>query len=150
MSAGMELRKAREGAAQASGRRPVAGLLAAAGILGPILFTMAFIVQAFFRPGYSHVAEPVSALTAGPTGWVQQVNFIVFGPLMLAFAVGLHLAMRATRWGMVGPALLVLSGIGLVLAGVFPARDATGAFSVGPEHLVAALTTFLGAGPGSW
>jgi hypothetical protein len=32
-----------------------------------------------FRPGYSHLSEPVSALAAGPNGWVQDVNFFVFG-----------------------------------------------------------------------
>jgi hypothetical membrane protein len=143
-----ELRQVGEGAAPAPRRAPAAGLLAWAGILGPILFTVAFIVQGLFRPGYSHLAEPVSALTAGPTGWVQQVNFMVFGPLMIAYAIGLHLGLRPARWGVVGPALLVLSGLGLVLAGVFPARDASGAFSVGPGHAVAAVTTFLSAGVG--
>jgi hypothetical membrane protein len=42
----------------------------------------------------------------------------------------------------------VLSGVGLVLAGVFPARDASGAFSVGPGLVVAAVTSFLSAGVG--
>ncbi len=122
--------------------------LAIGGIVGPILFTGAFIVQGLFRPGYSHLAEPVSALAAGPNGWVQDVNFFVFGPLMVAFAVGLHLGVRPTRFGVIGPAFLVLSGIGLVVAGAFPARDANGAFSVGPGHLSGALMAFLGAGAG--
>lgn len=67
---------------------------------------------------------------------------------MMAFAVGLHLGLRPVRWGVVGPALLVMSGVGLVLAGLFPARDTSGAFSVGPGHLVGALTAFLSAGTG--
>jgi hypothetical membrane protein len=148
MRTGAEPQQVGKGAAQAPARPPIAGLLAWAGILGPILFTVAFIVQGLFRPGESHLAEPVSALTAGPTGWVQQVNFMVFGPLMIAYAIGLHLGLRRARWGLVGPALLVLSGVGLVLAGVFPARDASGAFSVGPGHAVAAVTSFLSAGVG--
>jgi hypothetical protein len=47
---------------------------------------------------------------------VQQVNFVVFGLLTIAFAVGLHLGLRPTRWGVVGPSLLVLSGMALVWA----------------------------------
>jgi hypothetical membrane protein len=148
MRAGVRLRQLGEGVAQARARPPVAGLLAWAGILGPVLFTVAFIVHGLFCPGYSHLAEPVSALTAGSTGWVQQVNFMVFGPLMIAYAIGLHLGLRPARWGVVGPALLVLSGVGLVLAGVFPARDASGAFSVGAGHAMAAVTSFLSAGVG--
>jgi len=143
---GVDVGQVREGAAE--GRRRVAGVLAAAGIVGPILFTAAFIVQGLFRPTYSHMAEPVSALAAGPNGWVQDVNFLVFGPLMIAYAVGLHLGVRPTRLGLVGPALLVLSGAGLMLAGVFPARDASGAFSFAPGHVVAAFMSFLGAGAG--
>jgi hypothetical membrane protein len=123
-------------------------ILAAAGIVGPILFTVAFIVQGLFRPTYSHMAEPVSALAAGPNGWVQDVNFLVFGPLMIAYAVGLHMGLGPTRFGLFGPALLLLSGVGLILAGVFPARDDSGAFSVGPGHLVAAFMSFVGAGAG--
>ncbi|MGH2557079.1 MAG: DUF998 domain-containing protein, partial [Actinomycetota bacterium] len=79
MSTGVELRRAAGEAGQSSGRNRLTFLLAVAGILGPILFTVAFIVQALFRPGYSHIAEPVSALAAGPNGWIQNANFLVFG-----------------------------------------------------------------------
>lgn len=44
-------------------RLPQAQFLAA-GIAAPVIFTTTFIVQAAFRPGYSHVADPVSALAA--------------------------------------------------------------------------------------
>jgi hypothetical membrane protein len=70
-----------------------------------------FFVQGLFRlEEYDPVAEVVSALEAGPGGWVQQVNFMVFGLLTIAFVVGL----RPTRWGFIGPSLLVLSGMALV------------------------------------
>lgn len=129
-------------------RLSLAGALGTAGIVGPILFTIAFIVQGFLRPGYSHLADPVSALAAGPDGWVQDLNFFVFGPLIVMFAIGLHLGVRTSRFGSVGPALLVSSGVGLVVAGAFPARDAAGAFSVEPGHLAGAFVAFLGAGAG--
>lgn len=129
--------------------RGVGWLPAWAGIVGPILFTVAFIVQALFSPGYSHVAEPVSALAAGPNGWIQNANFLLFGVLMIAFAVGLHEGMRPTPRGVVGPALLGLSGVGLILAGVFPwALDASGDYVVSPGHIVGAYTAFLPAGLG--
>ena len=57
--------------------------------------------------------------------------------------------MRPSRWGVVGPAFLVLSGIGLVWAGLFPATDAAGAFREDRVlHIVAFPMTFLGAGIG--
>jgi hypothetical membrane protein len=146
---GVEVRQPESGIAQARGRFSVARVLAIGGIVGPILFTAAFILQALFRAGYSHVAEPVSALAAGPNGWLQNVNFFVLGPLMVAYAVGLHLGVRSSRFGLLGPALLAVSGLGLVVAGAFPgARDASGAFSVGPGHVIGASMAFLGAGAG--
>lgn len=111
-----------------------------AGILGPILFTVCFLSQELARRGeFDPVAEPVSALEAGPNGWVQRVNFVVLGLLTLVHAVGLH------RWfGWAGPALLGLSGIGNVLAAVFPLReDASGAVYDPGGHAVAGVVFFL-------
>ena len=104
-----------QGAVRVSERRSVIAAGAVAGIVGPILFTVTFFVQGLFRlEEYDPVAEVVSALEAGPGGWVQQVNFMVFGLLTIAFVVGLHLGLRPTRWGFIGPSLLVLSGMALV------------------------------------
>jgi Protein of unknown function (DUF998) len=95
--------------------------LAWAGILGPALFTAAFLAQeAFRRDECDPLAEPVSALEAGPNGWIQQVNFVVFGLLTIAFALGLHGSVRRTRAGIAGPAFLLASGVGLLLAAVLP------------------------------
>ena len=55
---------------------------------------------------------------------------------MIAFAVGLQLGVRPTRWAVLGPGLLVLSGIGPLWAGLAGPR---------PAHF---LLTFLGAATG--
>ena len=123
--------------------------LALAGIVAPCLFTVLVVVQAAIQPDYSHVHMPISALAAWPAGWVQNLNFYVFGTLTIAFAVGLHLGLRPTREGVVGPAVLVMSGVGAVLAGVFPMLRGTDGAVVEPiGHAVAAIMTFLGAGIG--
>ncbi len=129
----------------AGDRRSVPAVLAVAGIVGPILFTVAFVVQGLFRlDEYSPVAEPVSALEAGPGGWVQQVNFVFFGLLMIAFAVGLHLGVRPARAGWVGPTILALSGLALLWAAVFPLRENAAGVTLPPGlHLVGGLTYFL-------
>ncbi|MGP3920629.1 DUF998 domain-containing protein [Nonomuraea sp. 10N515B] len=65
--------------------------LAIAGIVGPVLFTVGVLVQQFYRrDAYDPNAQMVSDLTASPFGWVQQVNFIVTGMLVIAFAAGLQ------------------------------------------------------------
>jgi hypothetical membrane protein len=132
-----------------SDRRPAAGLLrnappAWAGIVGPLLFTGAFLAQEALRRGeFDPVSEPVSALEAGPNGWLQQVNFVVFGLLTILFAVGLQRAVSPSRRGIAGPALLTVSGIGLLLAAAFPLReDASGNFYDPGGHAVAGIMFF--------
>ena len=123
--------------------------LAAAGIAGPLIFVMVAVVHSLLRSDHSLVALPISALATGPSGWVQDVNFLICGVLFLAYPIGLHLGVRQTRWGVVGPALLVLSGAGLVLAGVFPAVDASGNLTYDSlGHTVASFIAFLGTGGG--
>jgi Protein of unknown function (DUF998) len=139
-----------QGAVRVSERRSAIAVGALAGIVGPILFTITFFVQGLFRlEEYDPVAEVVSALEAGPGGWVQQANFVVFGLLTIAFAVGLHLGLRPTRWGAIGPSLLVLSGMALVWAAAFPLReDAAGATYDPGLHIVGGMTFFLSSALG--
>src|SRR5215208_4891742 len=122
----MEVRKVTEGATHAlDRRRSVIAILAAAGIAGPLLFTVVAIVHSLLREDHSLVALPIRALVVGQSGWVQDVNFVICGVLFLAYPIGLHLEVRKMRRGVVGPALLVVSGAGLVLAGIFPAVAAS-------------------------
>jgi hypothetical membrane protein len=146
----MEVRTVTEGAAHAlERRRSVIATLAAAGIAGPLIFAMVAVVHSLLRSDHSLVALPISALATGPSGWVQDVNFVITGVLFLAYPIGLHLEVRQTRGGVVGPALLVVSGAGLVLAGVFPAVDASGNLTYDSlGHTVASFMAFLGTGGG--
>jgi len=149
-SGSMDVPQMGEGAAHVPQRRPGITALAAAGIIGPILFTVAFVVQGLFRlDEYNPVAETVSALEAGSGGWVQQVNFVVFGLLTIAFAVGLQLEVRPARLGWVGPTILVLSGLALLWAAVFPIREDASGVTLPPGlHLVGGFTYFSSAAVG--
>lgn len=118
-----------------------------AGMLGPVLFTVTFIGQELFRmEEYSPLAEPVSALEAGPNGWIQQLNFVVFGVLTMMFAVGLHLGLRPMRLGVIGPALFFVTGVAAIMAGVFPLREDAAGVTYDPGgHMPAGMTFFLGS-----
>lgn len=121
-------------------------LTAWAGIAGPLLFTASFLMQeAFHRDEYNPVAEVVSALEAGPDGWIQQATFVVFGVFTMAHAVGLHRAVAPSRFGIGGPVLLFATGVGSIVSGVFPLReDASGATYDPGGHLVGGMLFFLG------
>lgn len=122
---------------------------ALAGIAGPCVFTALVVFQAARQPDYSDVELPISALAAWPLGWLQNLNFYVFGALLIAFAAGLHLGVRPTPGGVWGPAVLAAGGVGTILAGVFPMlRGSDGAVVEPVSHIVAAFVTFLGIGAG--
>lgn len=124
--------------------------LAAAGVLAPVGFVAAALAQSLLRADHDLLADPVSALAAGPHGWVQNVTFAVTGALLVAFALGLHFGVQPTRVGLLGPGLVALFGIGLLGAAAFPAADAGSVFVEGQvpaAHVVAGMVTFLSAGP---
>ena len=63
-------------------------LAAWAGMIGPVLFIAIFTLEGWLRPGYNPLGMFVSELSLGPGGWIQIVNFIVFGVLLLVFTWG--------------------------------------------------------------
>lgn len=117
-------------------------------IIAPLLFTISAITHSLARPEHSLVTDPVSALAAGPGGWVQNVTFILTGGLLLGFAWGIHLELgSAVSFNLAG-LLLAVFGLGLVGAGVFPAVDAAGTFTEDRTvHVAAGFVTFVSAGP---
>jgi len=123
-------------------------VFALAGIIGPIWFIVLVVVQGVLQPDYSHIAMPISALSAWPLGWLQNLNFFVFATLMAAFALGLQAVIRPTPFGLVGIALLLASSVGAFMAGVFHWVNLDGIPTETPQHVVAAVLTFASAATG--
>ncbi|HET9778353.1 MAG TPA: DUF998 domain-containing protein [Propionibacteriaceae bacterium] len=104
--------------------------LLACGIIAGPLFVVASLVQAFTRTGFDIGRHPISLLSLGALGWVQIANFVVSGVLYVAGAVGLREALRPGRGSTWAPRLVALTGVGLIVAGVF-ATDAGAGFPPG-------------------
>ena len=98
-------------------------LLLACGVIGPIFFVSVFLIEGATRADYSALRQPISSLLIGELGWMQMVNFLLTGLLLLVFALGLRRAVRGTTWGSV---LVGLVGIGLMGAGLFVADPFNG------------------------
>jgi hypothetical membrane protein len=128
-------------------RKSALPALAWSGIIGPVLFTVVFLAQDALRRGdFNPVAEPVSALEAGPNGWVQRLNFLVFGLLTMAHAIGLHRGMRPVRGGWAGPALLFLTGLAALVSAAVPWREDAAGIAYAPVgHTVGGMIFFLGS-----
>jgi hypothetical protein len=116
----MHFTKEKETSAQSAREQPVAiRLLLACGAIGPLLFTVVFVILGATRPHYSAWQDPVSSLSLGEGGWMQITNFIVFGALMLGFAIGLRRVLRTGPGSTWGPTLLGIFGLCVIGAGIF-------------------------------
>jgi len=129
---------------------------AAAGMIGPLLFTVGFVVHGLLRHDeYDPIVETVSALEAGPSGWIQQLNFFVFGILMMIFGAGLGFGLR-TRHRRIAAAAVLWWAVGLLMAGLFPLRENADGQTYDPSELhqpngaVFFLSTWVGLAILSW
>jgi hypothetical protein len=94
-------------------------LAAWAGMIGPMLFVAIFTLEGWFRPGYHPFAMFVSVLWLGPRGWIQIVNFVVFGVLFLVFARGVAAEFQDGKASRAGPMLFTIIAIGYLASGPF-------------------------------
>lgn len=108
-------------------------------IAGPI-YVVVGLVQALVRDGFDLSRHSLSLLANGSWGWVQIVNLIVTGLLVVVAAVGMARAMRPTR--SVG-ILVAIYGACLVLSGIFVADPADG-FPPGTPDGVPESASFSG------
>jgi len=88
------------------------------GMAASIAFTTGYLLEGALRPGYDWVRQPISALALGPDGWVQSLNFILFGLLSCATAFASRPTLTpgfGARWY---PRLRLLSGVALICTGL--------------------------------
>ncbi|WP_433307032.1 DUF998 domain-containing protein [Actinoplanes sp. CA-030573] len=93
------------------GRRALIGC----GAAGSIGFLILFHLDAATREGFVLLRHGPSLLMLGPGGWVQIVNFMVCGALMIACSAGLRAA-GAGRWG---PRLMAVYGGAMIGTAAF-------------------------------
>jgi hypothetical membrane protein len=104
-------------------------IFALCGILAPIIFWLMVIVESLIRPGYSPVHNFVSDLGVGSLAILQNINFMIFGLLTIFLGLGLNgsLPIPRSRSLKTGIWLVIIFGILIILAGVFPENYGSGA-----------------------
>jgi hypothetical protein len=88
------------------------------GPVGSSLFILVYLLVGAARPGFDATRDTISALSLGPTGWIQILNFIVFGILTALYAQGLRATLAPGAGATAIPVLKGTQAIGLVLAGL--------------------------------
>ncbi len=97
-------------------------------------------------PGYSHLTETVSHLGSADMSYPQVMNtgFVTYGLLMMGFGWGLYRFLRWRRGALLTGMLVTAFGVGILLAGVFPADGETGeATTVGLAHTAGAVVAYV-------
>jgi hypothetical membrane protein len=125
------------------GKLGLNGLLAIAGIVGPIVLVVMDIIAATSSPGYSFIRDSISSLAWAKLGWVQTIGFLVIGLLIELFVAGLLFSIRGVRGFGLGIALIAIFGFGLLLVGAFHTDPANGPQTLeGQIHGFASKTIF--------
>jgi hypothetical protein len=97
-----------------------------AGGLAGLIFCGVATYGIMTRQGFDLQRHAVSNLSLGEGGWTMVAAFIVSGFLTLLCALGLSRVLKEGRGRRAIPILVGLYGLGLVIAGVFPAPACCG------------------------
>src|SRR2546423_1303756 len=92
------------------------------GVISGPLAMLVITIDGFLRPGYSPISQVVSDLGVGPHAWILNTTLVFSGQLSTLFALGFFQAMQpwiGRRRLMVSTSLLLLTGTGIVNAGLF-------------------------------
>jgi hypothetical membrane protein len=94
-------------------------LLGRLAVMGPIAFTIAWIVGAVVQDEYSVRREDISALAAldAQNAWIMITGFLLLGAGIVALGAGLAGALKG-RPATVGSILVVVAGVGIIVAGL--------------------------------
>lgn len=114
--------------------------LLTAGQFAGVIFCGVATYGILTRPGFDLQRHAVSNLSLGEGGWNMVAAFIVSGLLTLLCAIGLSHIMKEGRGRRALPILVGLYGLGLVLAGVFPAPACCGFPAGTPEDQLPVMT----------
>jgi Protein of unknown function (DUF998) len=123
------------------------GILAMAGMVGPLVLVALDIAAAVSEPKYSLIRDSISALGLTSLGWIQTIGFVVFGLLVEIFTAGLFLNIRRKHLFDLGIGLLTFFGFGLALIGLFRTNPIGGLPTLSGRIHVWAAYSVLGLFP---
>lgn len=101
-------------------------LLLVAGIIAGFMVMAVSLTLAFISKGFDISRHANSLLVLGEYGWLQTINFIVFGILATMAAVGMRYVMKGKPGGTWAPILMGVYGIGGLIVGLAPTDPAFG------------------------
>ena len=108
--------------------------------LGALSFAIT-TVQGIFRDGFDAWHQAVSALSLGPGGWIQMLNLVAFGLVVLTTVPAWRRILAGGKGATLYPVLTAMVGASFVVVGVIPQDPAPG---YDPAGLALQAPTTLG------
>lgn len=110
------------------------------GVLAGAVYLLAGLALAFTREGFDLARHPLSLLMLGDGGWMQRLNLVVAGVMVLAAAAGFARALMGSRHAAYAGGFVGLYGASLLLSAAF-APDPVAGF---PPDAVAGQASLSG------
>ena len=98
-------------------------ILAICGMLGPIVYTLMWVLGGVLQQDYSHIRDDISSLFAvgAPNKGLMQSFIIASSVLLFVFYLGVHEGINNGRGSIIGPGLFLTSSVlGILVALFFP------------------------------
>jgi hypothetical protein len=111
------------------------------GLMAAGLFHVIAFVEGILTPGYDASQQAMSALSLGRWGWIQIISFILFGTLILSTVTPWRKILAGGTGAKAYPVLTFLTGISIILCGLFRQDPAPG---YDPENLALTAPTLTG------
>jgi hypothetical protein len=83
-------------------------------------------IQGLLRDDYDAWHQAVSALALGPSGWIQMLNLVVFGTVLITTVPAWRLILAGGKGAGAYPVLTAMVGISFVAVGLVPQDPAPG------------------------
>jgi hypothetical membrane protein len=112
------------------------------------VFVAGTVIAGALYPGFSHSRQLISELATvdSPVAVIENINFVVFGVLIVAFARGLHAGIEGGSQSVAGPMLFAFSGAANIADAFLPCdRGCELTSLVGSLHDWISMFAFLSA-----
>lgn len=121
------------------------------GVIVGIIYLVTGLAQALTRDGFDLSKHQLSLLMLTDTGWIQRVNLIACGVLVIVATIGFYRAMAGSRAGLLTAVFVGVFGAGMIGSGIFPPDPMLGFPPGAPEeftingmlHLAFGMIQFL-------
>jgi len=89
------------------------------GLVGTVLFPIIYLIEGVTRPGFDAWQQTISALSLGPGGWIQQLNFALCGVSVLWLAYVWRKILAGGVCATWYPIIRSIEGLGQIAIAIF-------------------------------